>query len=96
MLMPDSYFDLDNVAAYLKAHPEVSVELYGHTDDVGEADYNETLSANRAKSAAAYLITKGIRKSRISTIGYGESRPLIDDVTEEAREVNRRVEIKFH
>ncbi len=95
-LMPDSYFDLENVVAYLKAHPEVQVDLYGHTDDVGGADYNEALSASRANSAADYLVSKGIHRNRITAIGYGESKPLIDGVTEKAREVNRRVEVKFH
>lgn len=94
-LLPESYFDLDRVVAYLAEHPEVSVELSGHTDDIGEEAYNLTLSNDRAKSAAAYLISKGIARKRITTQGYGESRPLVSLATPEARETNRRVEIRF-
>lgn len=95
-LLPESYFDLDRVVTYLSGHPELSVELSGHTDDMGDAIYNVRLSENRAWSAAAYLISKGIAKTRITTKGYGEGRPLIGASSEEGREVNRRVEITFH
>ena len=95
-LIPVSYIDLDRVLDFLIAHPQVSVTLTGHTDDVGNVEYNDALSKNRAKSAAAYLISKGISEERISTFGYGEQRPLISERTEEARQVNRRVEIRFH
>lgn len=94
-LMPESFFDLDVVVRYLIDHPGVSVEVAGHTDDTGEERYNELLSANRAKSAAAYLISKGVERKRISTLGYGESKPLVRDITQRARDINRRVEIRF-
>jgi len=95
-LLAESFFDLDKVIAYLLDHPDVSVRLSGHTDDLGNEEYNQLLSANRAKSAAAYLISKGIEKRRVSTFGFGESKPLVEGENEEAREVNRRVEIEFH
>jgi len=95
-LIPVSYIDLDRVLDFLIVHSQVSVTLTGHTDDVGNVEYNDALSKNRAKSAAAYLISKGISEERISTFGYGEQRPLISEQTEEARQVNRRVEIRFH
>lgn len=95
-LLPISYVDLDKVTAYLLNNPEVSVSLSGHTDDVGTLEYNKLLSLNRAKSAADYLISKGIDESRISASGYGESKPLVADHGEEGRELNRRVEIEFH
>lgn len=95
-LLAESFFDLDNVIAYLLDHPDVSVRLSGHTDDVGSIEYNRLLSENRAKSAAAYLISKGIDKGRISTFGFGESKPLVGDESEEAHEVNRRVEVEFY
>jgi OOP family OmpA-OmpF porin len=94
-LMPDSYFDLDNVIAYLQDNPDVSIALSGHTDDVGESTYNDSLSLNRARSAAAYLMSRGVSKGRISVLGHGERKPLVDETTEEARELNRRVEITF-
>jgi len=95
-LMPESYYDLDKVVTYMLNHPDVLLELSGHTDDTGEEAYNEVLSGKRAKAAAAYLISKGVSRSRISAVGYGESRPLVRNNTEEARETNRRVEIQFH
>lgn len=95
-LLPESYFDLDRVAIYLLDNPQVSAELAGHTDDTGDEAYNVKLSENRALSASAYLISKGVEKKRIRTVGYGENRPLVDDHSEEARDINRRVEIKFH
>lgn len=95
-LMPGSFVDLDKVVNYLRLHPEVSVRLSGHTDDTGSEAFNHTLSARRAESAARYLISKGIDESRISTEGHGERQPLIDRATEEARQLNRRVEIEFH
>lgn len=94
-LLPVSYQDLDKVVTYMRAHPEVSVRLEGHTDDQGNYEYNFLLSDSRAKSAASYLVSKGIAESRIFTLGYGESKPLVERTTEEAREKNRRVEIEF-
>lgn len=94
-LMPVSHIDLDKVVKYLAEHPDVSVRLSGHTDDLGDHAYNLWLSDSRAKSAAAYLISQGIDESRIVAIGFGESKPLVDDVTEESRRKNRRVEIEF-
>ncbi|MEX2232673.1 MAG: OmpA family protein [Cyclobacteriaceae bacterium] len=95
-LLPISYVDLDKVITYLLNNTELSVRLSGHTDDVGSKEYNKLLSLNRARSAAAYLISKGIEETRISASGYGESEPLVAEQNEEAREANRRVEIEFH
>src|SRR5688500_11293320 len=95
-LMPVSYAELDKVTSYLIANPEISVRLSGHTDAVGNDEYNRVLSINRAKSAAAYLVSKGVDPWRVSTYGYGENNPLVSSETEEAHEINRRVEIEFH
>jgi OOP family OmpA-OmpF porin len=95
MLLPESYYDLDRVVAYLLKNPDISVELAGHTDDIGDESYNLTLSTRRAKSAAAYLTSRGISADRIVTTGYGESRFLVDLRTDNARDINRRVEITF-
>lgn len=94
-LLPRSYNDLDKVASWLLDHPDVSVRLAGHTDDVGDQRYNQMLSTKRAESAAAYLVEKGIATKRITTEGYGEDRPLIQGETEDARRINRRVEVEF-
>lgn len=94
-LLPGSYDDLDKVVSWLRDHPDVSVRLAGHTDDVGNERYNQVLSANRAESAAAYLIARGIPANRIIAEGFGEDNPLVEGETEEARMINRRVEIEF-
>ncbi len=95
-LMPVSYSSLDRVVHYLLDHPQLSVRFSGHTDDVGSDGYNRLLSSQRAKSAAAYLVANGIAEDRITTYGYGETRPLVPDFNEKAREINRRVEIEFY
>jgi OOP family OmpA-OmpF porin len=95
-LIPVSYQDLDKVSTYLLDHPDVKVRLAGHTDDIGDDEYNQTLSAKRAKSAAAYLIAQGVEKQRILTNGYGERQPLVPEENEKARQINRRVEIEFY
>jgi OOP family OmpA-OmpF porin len=95
-LLPVSYADLDKVIRYLRNNPPVNIRLSGHTDDTGTHEYNTILSGNRAESAAAYLISKGIDQHRISTFGYGETKPLVESGNEEARQVNRRVEIEFY
>lgn len=95
-LMADSYYDLEKVIAYMKSHPEISVELSGHTDSIGDDAYNQALSLNRAQSAAAYIISQGIGKSRINARGYGEGRPIVTGHVESSHEINRRVEIRFY
>lgn len=69
--------------------------LEGHTDDVGAEDYNEKLSSNRAAAVKEYLTKKDIDALRISTIGFGLRKPLINEKTDEARATNRRVEMKI-
>ena len=95
-LMPVSYVELDKVVAYLQGHPEISVRLSGHTDHVGKDEYNRKLSAERAERVAAYLIARGIAQKKITTFGFGESKPLVTGDLDEGQEINRRVEIEFH
>jgi outer membrane protein OmpA-like peptidoglycan-associated protein len=94
-LQEESYPDLDNAAEYLKGNSEINVIIEGHTDDVGTDSFNDKLSSERAKSVKEYLIKSGIETIRIKTIGYGEKKPLIKETTEEARAINRRVEMKI-
>lgn len=92
-----SYPVLDNVAAVLKAHPEIAlIRVEGHTDSQGPAAYNQRLSQRRAESVVRYLETKGgIDKDRLEAQGFGESQPLIPNATtDEEFAKNRRVE--FH
>jgi OmpA-OmpF porin, OOP family len=94
-LDPASFTELDNLSAFLLKNPQVKVEVSGHTDDVGEDTYNLELSGKRSESVAAYLISKGVEKQRITTQGYGKAQPLIQSTSEDARKLNRRVEVRF-
>lgn len=85
---------LDQVADALKARPDIKVEIAGHTDGIGTVAYNLRLSDRRAKSVKRYLVEKGIAGDRMSTVGYGKSRPIADNATDEGRALNRRVELK--
>lgn len=86
---------LDEIAAFLLRHREVIVEVGGHTDDVGGEEYNVNLSFRRAESVKRALMQRGIDESHIKTAGYGSSKPLKDNDTEEGRAVNRRIEMKI-
>ena len=91
----DSYAGLNVVAEFLKETPNVSVKVEGHTDNIGAKEYNQKLSERRAKSVANYLIDKGVDSSRVTIQGYGFSKPIADNKTEEGRAKNRRTELKF-
>lgn len=74
-LRKESYVELDNLANYLKANPNMKIELQGHTDAQGDDAHNMELSKNRAKAVMDYLISKDISKDRLSAEGYGETKP---------------------
>jgi len=94
-LQSSSFAELDEVASWLNNNPSIRAAVSGHTDDQGSDDYNLNLSKSRARAVAEYLISKGISPARIETFGYGKDKPLINEVTEDARVLNRRVEVKF-
>ncbi len=94
-LKSESFIELDKLADYLKENGTIRIELGGHTDNQGSAEYNEKLSLERAKSVHNYLISKGINKERINYKGYGESQPIATNETEEGRALNRRTEFKI-
>lgn len=81
------------IAEMLKNNASLSISIEGHTDNVGEAAANMTLSQNRALSVMNALVAKGIEKGRLSTKGFGASSPVADNRTEEGRAKNRRVEL---
>jgi OOP family OmpA-OmpF porin len=93
-LMLDSKTILSKVAESLSNEPDVSVLILGHTDSVGSDTYNQTLSQQRAQSVVNYLSGKGITPSRQQAKGYGESKPIAGNDTDEGRERNRRVEMQ--
>jgi len=91
-LQPKAEQSLRDIYDYLKKHPDLKVAINGHTDDLGSDEYNDILSRERASSVAQYLINLGLDKNRITSKGYGDSKPLDTTLTEEARRKNRRVE----
>lgn len=94
-LRSSSYVELDKVAAILKKNPNFSVNLIGHTDNIGNKTTNINLSLARAKSVKQYLESKGITENRINFEGKGSGMPVADNQTEIGRNINRRVEIVF-
>ncbi len=87
-----SYDILDAVAAVLKDHSHLNVEIQGHTDDQGKDEFNLDLSQRRAEAVRDYLIGKGIDGARLVAKGYGETVPEVEGDSEDARSKNRRVE----
>jgi len=78
----------------LNDNPTLKIEISGHTDNVGKPADNLTLSNNRAKSVVGYLASKGIASQRLVAKGYGETKPVADNTTEEGKARNRRTELK--
>lgn len=94
-LKPESNVELDKLVSFLTLNPTVKIEISGHTDNVGTAKSNQVLSDNRAKSVYTYLVNKGIAADRLKYKGYGQSRPIAKNDTEEGRALNRRTEMKI-
>jgi outer membrane protein OmpA-like peptidoglycan-associated protein len=89
-LLPESYPNLENLLEYMTLKKTARIRLEGHTDNVGDAGANQVLSQHRAEAVRQYLIKKGIPASRMEATGYGESRPVASNDTEEGRQTNRR------
>ncbi|MEZ5498740.1 MAG: TonB-dependent receptor [Steroidobacteraceae bacterium] len=85
---------LDRAVATLKRYPELEVEVAGHTDSVGSAGYNKTLSQRRAETVMGYLKAHGVSNS-LSARGYGEAQPIASNATDEGRQTNRRVVLRI-
>jgi len=92
-LRPDALPILDAAVATLKQRTEIDVLVVGHTDSVGTEAYNQRLSERRAKSVMDYLVSKGVAAERLSSKGFGETKPIASNKTEEGRAQNRRVEL---
>ncbi len=87
---------LSDLASTMSQYNQTSVVVMGHTDSDGSAEYNQKLSERRAYAVASYLNNHGVAASRISTIAYGESRPIASNATPQGKAQNRRVEIKIN
>ena len=91
-LLPDSHAELDRLVKVLSDNPQLKIELLGHTDNVGDPALNIKLSEDRVTTIKNYLISKNISAKRLSGKGYGGSKPIASNATEETRKLNRRVE----
>ncbi|MEZ4721434.1 MAG: OmpA family protein [Flavobacteriales bacterium] len=91
-LLESSYTELDKLASELKKQTTVRIEISGHTDNTGNSKTNQTLSENRAKAVKDYLVSKGIDTNRMTHKGFGDSKPIASNDTEDGKHQNRRVE----
>ena len=89
-LEPEAQEILKKNAEWLKANPKTRVEVEGHCDDIGSAEYNLALGAKRAQTAKDFLVSQGIASDRLVTISYGKEAPACFEGTEECRVKNRR------
>jgi OmpA-OmpF porin, OOP family len=92
-LKPEGKRKVDEAVKMMKENPSLNVSVEGHTDSVGSDAYNQKLSERRAQVVSDYLVAEGISASRISTRGWGKSKPVASNKTADGRAQNRRVEI---
>jgi len=93
-LKSSSTEQLQNVAAILKAYPQVKVKIGGYTDNIGDDSHNLRLSSERAATTMNAIVDLGIDRSRLTSEGYGNDFPVADNSTEEGRQRNRRIDIR--
>ena len=92
-IKPESYSELDKIVMLLKDNPTLTIQIHGHTDNVGKASDNLNLSNDRAESVVKYLVSKGITATRLSSKGFGATVPVASNNTEAGRAQNRRTEL---
>lgn len=95
ILKPESFPELNRIVAVMKEKSGMQIEIAGHTDAIGSESYNLKLSEKRARSVVKYLTDEGIKRSRISVVFFGESKPVAPNITVPNRKKNRRVEFKI-
>lgn len=93
-LKTESQVELEKLVQLLNENPTLKLEISGHTDNAGKPADNLTLSLNRSKSVVSYLLSKGINANRLTSKGYGETKPVADNKTENGRALNRRTEMR--
>jgi outer membrane protein OmpA-like peptidoglycan-associated protein len=91
-LKEKSLTELEKIVLFLTENPTITIEISGHTDNTGNATYNQQLSERRALSVYNYLINRGIEPKRLVAKGFGMTRPVADNATEEGKQLNRRIE----
>ena len=92
-LTPQSKGILDEWVTRIKGDKTIRVEVAGHTDSVGSDAYNQKLSEGRAKSVVDYFVSQGVSADRLKAVGYGKTKPVASNATDEGRAQNRRVEL---
>ena len=95
-LLPEARRNLRTLGDQLQDEARTEVMIVGHTDSQGTGAYNQDLSERRARSAAAYLTSQGVSRSRLTPTGRGEREPVASNASEEGRQQNRRVEIAIY
>lgn len=91
-LRPESFPELDRLTDFMRTNAQMEIHIAGHTDDIGKDADNLTLSKKRAEAVRAYVMSRGIDGSRMTFEGYGETKPLSTNTSDEGRQRNRRVE----
>ena len=95
-ILPESFSLMAQIAATIGENPQLRlIEIQGHTDDQGDDEYNLDLSRRRGIAVRTWLVEHGVQPERLRSRGFGESRPLVPETTDEARAVNRRVEFRI-
>jgi outer membrane protein OmpA-like peptidoglycan-associated protein len=92
-LKPATQVSLAKVSGILQAYPGLKLQVEGYTDSVGNDDFNQKLSENRADAVKNFLITQGVQQDNISSTGYGKAKPVADNSTAGGRAQNRRVQL---
>jgi outer membrane protein OmpA-like peptidoglycan-associated protein/tetratricopeptide (TPR) repeat protein len=94
-LREKSKIELKKIVAFLERYPDLRIEVEGHTDNVGDAAYNQNLSFNRAKAIFNFLVGAGISADRVEAKGYGMTKPIASNTSETGRQQNRRIAFKI-
>jgi len=95
-ILPTAGTNLTELAKSLNKYPDSQLLIVGHTDNVGDNSYNQGLSERRSNSAATYLATQGVARTRLMASGKGETEPVATNDTEAGRQQNRRVEVAIY
>jgi outer membrane protein OmpA-like peptidoglycan-associated protein len=94
-LLPGAYDELNRVAKVLSQYPQTTITVAGHTDSTGTEESNLKLSQRRAEAVKNALVGMGVNSARMTTIGFGESKPIADNTSTAGKQLNRRVEIRI-